>query len=262
MTLTDIAAEAPDTPPPPPTAEAYTEGKLPLIVVVVDELADLMMTVQAEVETPLARLAQKARAVGIHLILATQRPSVNVITGLIKANFPSRIAFRVASKVDSRTILDQNGAEALLGKGDMLFLPPGKSEPMRLQGAYISTEESEKIMERYREWKVERDQRGAVQESSETNILDEVPDGEGEGGEGGAAGGRRARSAVQGGRRSPACRTRAARPRCCSGSSASATAARRGSWTSSRRRAFSARRTAASRATSASGIDQIDEYCH
>jgi DNA segregation ATPase FtsK/SpoIIIE, S-DNA-T family len=185
VTLTDIAAEAPDTPPPAPVVEAYTEGKLPLIVVVVDELADLMMTVQSEVETPLARLAQKARAVGLHLILATQRPSVNVITGLIKANFPSRIAFRVASKVDSRTILDQNGSEALLGKGDMLFLEPGKSEPMRLQGAYISTEESEKIMERYRRWKEERDHQGMV-ESAESNILDEVPDAEG--GEGGADG--------------------------------------------------------------------------
>ena len=185
VTLTDIAAEPPETPPPPPEVEAYTEGKLPLIVIVVDELADLMMTVQSEVETPLARLAQKARAVGLHLILATQRPSVNVITGLIKANFPSRIAFRVASKVDSRTILDQNGAEALLGKGDMLFLEPGKSEPMRLQGAYISTEESERLMERYREWKTEREQRGMV-ESTETNILDEVPDAEG--GDGGGEG--------------------------------------------------------------------------
>jgi S-DNA-T family DNA segregation ATPase FtsK/SpoIIIE len=185
VTLTDIAAETPDTPPPAPVVETYTEGKLPLIVVVVDELADLMMTVQSEVETPLARLAQKARAVGLHLILATQRPSVNVITGLIKANFPSRIAFRVASKVDSRTILDQNGSEALLGKGDMLFLEPGKSEPMRLQGAYISTEESEKIMERYRRWKEERDHQGMV-ESAESNILDEVPDAEA--GEGGAAG--------------------------------------------------------------------------
>jgi S-DNA-T family DNA segregation ATPase FtsK/SpoIIIE len=106
-----------------------------------------MMTVQGEVETPLAMLAQKARAIGIHLILATQRPSVNVITGLIKANFPSRIAFRVASKVDSRTILDQNGAEALLGNGDMLFLPPGKSEPLRLQGAFIGTEETEAVMD-------------------------------------------------------------------------------------------------------------------
>ena len=191
-TLTDIAAEPPDTPPPPPELETYTEGRLPLIVIVVDELADLMMTVQAEVETPLARLAQKARAVGLHLILATQRPSVNVITGLIKANFPSRIAFRVASKVDSRTILDQNGAEALLGKGDMLFLEPGKSEPMRLQGAYISTEESEKIMERYRQWRTARAQIGVV-ESAETNILDEVPEGDaGEaGGEGGGDAGER-----------------------------------------------------------------------
>jgi S-DNA-T family DNA segregation ATPase FtsK/SpoIIIE len=183
VTLTDLAAEAPDTPPPAPVGDTYTEGKLPLIVMVVDELADLMMTVQSEVETPLARLAQKARAVGLHLILATQRPSVNVITGLIKANFPSRIAFRVASKVDSRTILDQNGSEALLGKGDMLFLEPGKSEPMRLQGAYISTEESERIMERYRRWEEERDQRGMA-EMAESNILDEVPEADGESGGG------------------------------------------------------------------------------
>ncbi len=123
----------------------YEGSTLPFIVVIVEELADLMMTVQAEVEKPLAILAQKARATGIHLILATQRPSVNVITGLIKANFPSRIAFRVASKVDSRTILDQNGAETLLGNGDMLFLPPGKSEPVRLQGAYIDTSETERV---------------------------------------------------------------------------------------------------------------------
>jgi DNA segregation ATPase FtsK/SpoIIIE, S-DNA-T family len=123
----------------------YTGGVLPYIVVIIDELADLMMTVQGEVETPLAMLAQKARAIGIHLILATQRPSVNVITGLIKANFPSRIAFRVASQVDSRTILDGIGAEALLGNGDMLFIPPGKSEPARLQGAYISSEDTERL---------------------------------------------------------------------------------------------------------------------
>jgi S-DNA-T family DNA segregation ATPase FtsK/SpoIIIE len=176
-TLTDLAAEPPDTPPLSSQDELYTQGKLPLIIVVVDELADLMMTVQAEVEAPLARLAQKARAVGLHLIVATQRPSVNVITGLIKANFPSRIAFRVAQKVDSRTILDQNGAEALLGKGDMLFLEPGKSEPMRLQGAYISTEETERLMTRYREWSREQAERG-VGEPVETNILDEVPETE------------------------------------------------------------------------------------
>ena len=252
VTLTDIAAEAPDTPPPPPELEAYTEGKLPLIVIVVDELADLMMTVQAEVETPLARLAQKARAVGLHLILATQRPSVNVITGLIKANFPSRIAFRVASKVDSRTILDGNGAEALLGKGDMLFLEPGKSEPMRLQGAYISTEESEKIMERYRQWKVEREHRGMV-EGAESNILDEVPDGDG--GEGAATGRPTRASGTSSSRtrRSPASRTRAGPPRCCSGSWGSATGGRPGSWTSSRRPASWGPPTAASPATCGSG---------
>jgi S-DNA-T family DNA segregation ATPase FtsK/SpoIIIE len=180
-TLSDLAAEAPDTPPKASQDEAYTQGKLPLIVVVVDELADLMMTVQAEVEAPLARLAQKARAVGLHLIVATQRPSVNVITGLIKANFPCRIAFRVAQKIDSRTILDQNGAEALLGKGDMLFLEPGKSEPMRLQGAFISTEETERLMTRYRDWSREQAERG-VGEAIETNILDEVPETEAGGG--------------------------------------------------------------------------------
>ncbi len=133
-----------------PSSWLYEEGILPYIVVVIDELADLMMTVQTEVEKPLTLLAQKARAIGIHLIVATQRPSVNVITGLIKANFPSRIAFRVASKTDSRTILDQNGADALLGNGDMLFLPPGKSEPVRIQGAYIATEETDRIMDWYR----------------------------------------------------------------------------------------------------------------
>ncbi len=127
----------------------YTGDVLPYIVVVIDELADLMMTVQGEVETPLAMLAQKARAIGLHLILATQRPSVNVITGLIKANFPSRIAFRVASQVDSRTIIDGMGAESLLGNGDMLFIPPGKSEPSRLQGAYISGDDTEKLMKWY-----------------------------------------------------------------------------------------------------------------
>jgi S-DNA-T family DNA segregation ATPase FtsK/SpoIIIE len=118
---------------------------LPFIVVVIDELADLMMVASNEVEESIARLAQMARAVGIHLILATQRPSVDVITGLIKANLPSRISFRVSSKIDSRTILDGNGAEQLLGKGDMLFLPPASSRSIRLHGPYISEQESARL---------------------------------------------------------------------------------------------------------------------
>ena len=160
---------------------AYSAGILPYIVVVIDELADLIMTCAAEVETPLAMLAQKARAIGIHLILATQRPSVNVITGLIKANFPSRIAFRVASQIDSRTILDGNGAEALLGNGDMLFIPPGKSEPARLQGAFLSNEDTERLMGWFAE---RREARKAAMEAqglmpvesspSEDDILEKV----------------------------------------------------------------------------------------
>ena len=114
-------------------------------MVVVDELADLMMVAGNEVEESICRLAQMARAVGIHLILATQRPSVDVITGLIKANLPSRISFRVSSKIDSRTILDSNGAEQLLGKGDMLFLPPASSRHIRLHGPYISEQESARL---------------------------------------------------------------------------------------------------------------------
>lgn len=121
--------------------------KKPYIVIIVDELADLMITAPTEIEETLTRLAQMSRAVGIHLILATQRPSVDVITGLIKANFPARIAFQVASKTDSRTILDMNGAEKLLGRGDMLFLPPGKGEPIRIHGAFISTQEAKSIAE-------------------------------------------------------------------------------------------------------------------
>jgi len=190
VTLASIAAEAPDTPIAAADDETYKEGILPFIVVIVDELADLMMTVQAEVETPLAMLAQKARAIGIHLILATQRPSVNVITGLIKANFPSRIAFRVASKVDSRTILDQNGAEALLGNGDMLFLPPGKSEPVRIQGAYIATEESERVMDWFEAQKQRRlqEQMAGLQPARTEEDILEVMRAMGGDGEGGGAG--------------------------------------------------------------------------
>ncbi len=138
--LFDPADQVAETPPP-------TLGHMPFIVVVVDEFADMIMVVGKKVEELIARLAQKARAAGIHLILATQRPSVDVITGLIKANIPTRIAFQVSSRIDSRTILDQMGAEHLLGHGDMLYLPPGKALPERVHGAFVGDHEVHKVVE-------------------------------------------------------------------------------------------------------------------
>jgi S-DNA-T family DNA segregation ATPase FtsK/SpoIIIE len=129
------------------TGNPQALGRLPHIVVIVDELADLMMVVGKKVEELITRLAQKARAAGIHLIVATQRPSVDVITGLIKANIATRIAFQVSSRVDSRTILDQHGAETLLGQGDMLYLPPGTGFPQRVHGAFVADHEVHKVVE-------------------------------------------------------------------------------------------------------------------
>ncbi|GJH08829.1 cell division protein FtsK [Caballeronia novacaledonica] len=142
--LTNPFSLTPDAPEPLST--------LPLIVVVIDELADLMMVAGKQIEQLIARLAQKARAAGIHLILATQRPSVDVITGLIKANIPTRVAFQVSSKIDSRTILDQMGAESLLGAGDMLFLPPGTGYPQRVHGAFVADDEVHRVVEHLKQF--------------------------------------------------------------------------------------------------------------
>jgi S-DNA-T family DNA segregation ATPase FtsK/SpoIIIE len=149
--------------------------KLPTIVVIIDELADLMMVVGKKVEELIARIAQKARAAGIHLILATQRPSVDVITGLIKANVPTRISFQVSSKIDSRTILDQMGAEALLGMGDMLYMPPGTGLPIRVHGAFVSDEEVHRVVDH-------------LKAQGEPNYIEGILEG-GVAGDDGAAGG-------------------------------------------------------------------------
>ena len=130
----------------PADAPAPSPRPLPQLVIIIDELADLMMTCKGEVESSICRLAQKARAAGIYLVLATQRPSVDVITGLIKANVPSRLAFAVSSGTDSRTVLDMIGAEKLLGRGDMLFLPRGQGKPTRLQGGFVSDKEIEALV--------------------------------------------------------------------------------------------------------------------
>jgi S-DNA-T family DNA segregation ATPase FtsK/SpoIIIE len=144
--------------------EIPTLDTLPHLVVIVDELADMMMVVGKKVEELIARLAQKARASGIHLILATQRPSVDVITGLIKANIPARIAFQVSARVDSRTILDQMGAESLLGHGDMLYLPPGTGLPQRVHGAFVSDAEVHRVV-------------ASLKSAGEPHYLDEILEG-------------------------------------------------------------------------------------
>jgi DNA segregation ATPase FtsK/SpoIIIE, S-DNA-T family len=156
---------------------------LPLIVVVIDELADLMMVAGKKIEELIARLAQKARAAGIHLILATQRPSVDVITGLIKANIPTRVAFQVSSKIDSRTILDQMGAESLLGQGDMLFLPPGTGYPQRVHGAFVADEEVHRIVEYLKQFGEPQYEEGildgpATDGGAAQDLFGEAPDAE------------------------------------------------------------------------------------
>ena len=158
-----ITPESPERLPP-----------LPFIVVLIDELADLMMVAGKKVEELIARLAQKARAAGIHLVLATQRPSVDVITGLIKANIPTRVAFQMASRIDSRTILDQQGAESLLGQGDMLYLPPGHGVPTRVHGAFVSDDEVHRVCAWLKEL-------GPPQ--YDESVLENPDDEDGEGGE-------------------------------------------------------------------------------
>ena len=165
-------------------------GRLPYIVVVIDELADLMMVVGKKIEELIARLAQKARAAGIHLILATQRPSVDVITGLIKANIPTRLSFQVSSKIDSRTILDQMGAEALLGMGDMLYMPSGTGFPIRVHGAFVSDDEVHRVV-------------AYLKEQGEPNYIDGVLEGGVADGEGGDLGGDLTASGGKGDERDP-----------------------------------------------------------
>src|SRR5687767_8602907 len=174
--LAERKVEDPFSPDP---ANPQTLAPLPHIVVVIDELADMMLVVGKKVEELIARLAGKARAAGIHLVLATQRPSVDVITGLIKANIPTRIAFQVSSKVDSRTILDQSGAETLLGMGDMLYLPPGSGLPQRVHGAFVADHEVHKVVEHLKTLaKPEYLDDGLEPAVDEASEVSDVPSGE------------------------------------------------------------------------------------
>ena len=177
------AAGQPITDPLLPAGQVGRISVLPYVVVIVDELADMMMVVGKKVEDLIARIAQKARAAGIHLILATQRPSVDVITGLIKSNIPTRIAFQVSSKIDSRTILDQMGAEQLLGHGDMLYMPPGTGIPVRVHGAFVDDNEVHRVVEDWKQQTVEpvyindiledRDDNGSLSQDHEESGADE-----------------------------------------------------------------------------------------
>ena len=185
----NAAPDLPDAPPDQPGLPGVDDDeleipeKLPYIVAIIDELADLMMVAPAEIETSIARLAQLARAAGIHLIIATQRPSVNVITGVIKANLPSRIAFQVASQIDSRTILDTKGAENLIGRGDMLFSPPGTARLVRSQGAFCSDEEVMSIVEFMQQHNGLPIYKQDVQEQIDRAGSDGDGDGKGDGGD-------------------------------------------------------------------------------
>jgi S-DNA-T family DNA segregation ATPase FtsK/SpoIIIE len=164
--------------------EDSDEHPIPYIVIIIDELADLMMLDSGNVEESVTRLAQMARAVGIHLVLATQRPSVDVITGLIKANFPARISFRVATKVDSRTILDSNGAEALLGRGDLLYLPAGSARVHRLHAPFVTEKEIAAVVEFWRAQGTAEYQESFLQAPREEREAGEAgAEGGGEGGE-------------------------------------------------------------------------------